>query len=278
MQLLLSSVLILSSIPPLLGFVAIDHNNAALQQHHQQHHHASLALCMANDDNDNNKDHEKRVTLYGHPGTRSPLVNWACHELGVTVEMGDLRHNPHPFGQIPCLVDNNNNKNAMLFESGAILAYLIQHYSSDAVSTAERAAILSWIVWANASLDPICFLETPDGKVYDTGLKQPNKRMDRLEQLLLLQQQQQSSDKNALCLVPSVGFSVADVAVTSYLLYVLQFFPQVDLSTKWPTIVQYMKEAASRPTYAQAFGQDLQTYLVDKLSSSTPSQKLFGMF
>jgi hypothetical protein len=26
--------------------------------------------------------------------------------------------------------------------------------------------VTSWISWANASLDPICFLETPDGKVW----------------------------------------------------------------------------------------------------------------
>ena len=208
------------------------------------------------------------LTLYGHPGTRSPLVNWACHELGVDLTMGDLQKNPHPFGQIPCLTDRRKGEDVAVFESGAILAYLIQNYSQ--YSESDRASILSWIVWANASLDPICFLETPDGKVYDTGLKQPNNRIDRLERLLLLQQG---------VLVPNAGFSVADVAVASYLLYVVQFFPKVDLSSRWPTIVNYMKEAASRPAYGESFGQDVQAYLVDKLSA-TPSdkKKKFGMF
>ena len=206
------------------------------------------------------------LTLYGHPGTRSPLVNWACFELGLDVAAGDLSKNPHPFGQIPCLTDDND---VTVFESGAILSYLIQQYAPESLSAAEKAKILSWIVWANASLDPICFLETPDGKVYDTGLKQPNKRIDRLENLL--------KDQKGL-LVPSAGFSVADVAVASYLLYVVQFFPNVDLS-RWPNVLKYMKESASRQQYAQAFGADLQAYLVEKLSSSSQDQKkLFGMF
>ena len=206
------------------------------------------------------------LTLYGHPGTRSPLVNWACFELGLDVAAGDLSKNPHPFGQIPCLTDDND---VTVFESGAILSYLIQQYAPESLSAAEKAQILSWIVWANASLDPICFLETPDGKVYDTGLKQPNKRIDRLENLL--------KDQKGL-LVPSAGFSVADVAVASYLLYVVQFFPNVDLS-RWPNVLKYMKESASRQQYAQAFGADLQAYLVEKLSSSSQDQKkLFGMF
>ena len=144
------------------------------------------------------------LTLYGHPGTRSPLVNWACHELGVEFQMGDLSSNPHPFGQIPCLTDSNG---ALLFESGAILQYLNFEYAT--LSKAQLASVVSWITWANASLDPICFLETPDGKVYDTGLKQPNnKRINVLENILGKQEY----------LVKDVGFSVADVAVASYLL------------------------------------------------------------
>ncbi len=79
--------------------------------------------------------------------------------------MGDLGKNPHPFGQIPCLT--NDDTGATLFESGAILLYLHSLANSQQTLTeAQKAAILSWVTWANASLDPVCFLETPDGKVY----------------------------------------------------------------------------------------------------------------
>ena len=147
------------------------------------------------------------LTLYGHPGTRSPLVNWACHELGVDFTMGDLSKNPHPFGQIPCLTAGDDD--AVLFESGAILQYLNFEFASKTLTKSQMAAVISWITWANASLDPICFLETPDGKVYDTGLKQPNnKRISTLESLLGTQD----------FLVNDAGFTIADVAVASYLL------------------------------------------------------------
>ena len=117
--------------------------------------------------------------------------------------MGDLSANPHPFGQIPCLTASDG---ALLFESGAILQYLNFEYAK--LTKTQLAAVISWITWANASLDPICFLETPDGKVYDTGLKQPNKRINVLEKLLGKQEY----------LVDDAGFSLADVAVASYLL------------------------------------------------------------
>jgi glutathione S-transferase len=193
------------------------------------------------------------LTLYGHPGTRSPLCNWAASELGLSLEAGDLSRNPHPFGQIPCLTDDDN---VVVFESGAILIYLLEKQSPRTLSTAEHASILSWITWANASLDKICFLETPDGKVYDTGFKmQSNKRLARLNELLT----QQKS------LVPSAGFSLADVAVASYLLYVVQFFPSVDLSP-WPAMKAYMKVCASRQGYQEAFGSAVQAKMVEVLS------------
>ena len=171
----------------------------------------------------------------------------------------------HPFGQIPCLTDD---KDVVVFESGAILNYL--HAKSDQSTTLtpqQQAEILSWVAWANASLDPICFLETPEGKVYDTGLKKPNKRIDRLDKLLSKQDY----------MVAGNDFTVADVAVASYLLYVLQFFPGIDLS-RWPNVVKYMKACAERPAYAKAFGSNVQAYLVDALESMGSEKKLFGMF
>lgn len=211
------------------------------------------------------------VTLYGHPGTRSPLINWACHELGVDFSMGDLSQNPHPFGQIPCLTDD---KDVVVFESGAILQYLYQTYGAAAMtnSKAASAAVTSWIVWANASLDPICFLETPQGKVYDTGLRQQNRRINQLE--AILRQNQQKSHNSTICLIPELDFCTADVAVASYLLYVLQFFPNVlpaMLTNEWTTIVEYMQASVQRPAYAQAFGPAVQAALLEQLQQARTS-------
>lgn len=216
-----------------------------------------------------------QVTIYGHPGSRSPLVNWACLELGVDFSMGTLQQNPHPFGQLPCLTDDNN---VVVFESGAILQYLHQKFASEKMSPAAAAAVTAWIVWANASLDPICFLETPEGKVADTGLRKPNKRINRLEEILQANQEKTGS----LLLVPDAGFSCADVAVSSYLLYTLQFFPNVlDHMSQWPNIQKYMQTCAKRPTYGKAFGGNVQEILIDRLQNApgdSQKKKLFGMF
>mmetsp|Transcript_8436 Transcript_8436/g.18951 ORF Transcript_8436/g.18951 Transcript_8436/m.18951 type:complete len:253 (-) Transcript_8436:644-1402(-) len=208
------------------------------------------------------------LTLYGSQGSRSPLCNWGADELGIPISMGDLRENPHPFKQIPCLTDDDD---VLVFESGAILNYLQSKADEkEATKDASRsAAITSWIAWANASLDPICFLETPQGKVYDTGLKSANPRIDRLDQLL----------SKSTYLVKG-EFSLADVAVASYLLYVIQFFPDVDLHSKWPNIVRYMKDCAAREAYGKAFGANVQGFCLERLGDmqSGDKKKLFGVF
>lgn len=211
------------------------------------------------------------LTLYGSQGSRSPLVNWGASEVGLDLTMGDLSTNPHPFGQIPCLTDEDG---VLVFESGAILQYL---YSKSAEtngdSESRKASITSWISWANASLDPICFIETPEGKVYDTGLKKPNKRIDVIEKILSKQE-----------FLVEGGFSLADVAVASYLLYVPQFFQGTDLS-RWPNVVRYMRECAGREAYGKAFGPNVQNYLVAACEGmmagkdyDDKKKKLFGMF
>ena len=94
-------------------------------------HSSSTSLSMAG------------ITLYGSQGSRSPLVNWGASEVGLDLTMGDLSKNPHPFGQIPCLTDDDN---VLVFESGAILQYL---YSKSAEtngdSESRKAEITSWI-------------------------------------------------------------------------------------------------------------------------------------
>jgi hypothetical protein len=51
--------------------------------------------------------------------------------------------------------------------TSAILQYVyLKAAETNGDSPSRKAAITSWISWANASLDPICFLETPEGKVY----------------------------------------------------------------------------------------------------------------
>lgn len=184
------------------------------------------------------------VELYGTQGSRSPLVNWYLHEIGTEYVMREPRDpsNPHPFGQVPAMRDGD----VEIFESGAILAYLSDAYGG--LDTPEkRATVMPWLVWANASLDPCVFIETPQGRVVDTGARgKPGqvKPLDRLE-VILSNQDWLLGDE----------FSVADVAVGAYLLYVPQFFRDVDMGN-WPAISAYMLRCASREAYAKAYERE----------------------
>jgi glutathione S-transferase len=243
----------------------------------------TTSLHMSTSPSPNSIIDTSTLTLYGHPGSRSPLINWACYELGFGISVAsDLSKNPHPFGQLPCLTDKGD---VVIFESGAILLYLLQYYrsneSSSNLTQEQLASITSWIVWANASLDPICFLETPNGKVYDTGLRQPNRRIDQLNTILSNQSYLVRSDNDKSI------FTIADVAIVSYLAYVLQFFPDITIADKWPAIASYMQNCIKRPTYGQAFTTTTQNRLLNVLEkdiaasaggSGSKDKKLFGMF
>ena len=85
------------------------------------------------------------LKLYGSQGSRSPLVNWWCHELDIPVQVVSKdASNPHPFGQIPCLVDPNAG-GASVFESGAILLWIAQNYGTF-VDEKEKADCYAWTV------------------------------------------------------------------------------------------------------------------------------------
>ena len=199
----------------------------------------------------------RAVTLYGSPGSRSPLVNWYAEEIGLEMcarEPSDPT-NPHPFSQVPALRDDDDGEGGELelFESGAILSYLADRYGG-LDTPATRARANAWISWANATLDPVLFIENERGGVVDTGARDPEqRRLRRLDDIL--------SDGRDWLLGDE--FSVADVAVASYLLYVPQFFQDVSFAP-YPSVAKYMGRCALRDAYGRAFGASAQRFLVQK--------------
>lgn len=205
--------------------------------------------------NTNNENTTNNTTnefiLYGSQGSRSPLINWYLYEKEVQFELKEPRDvsNPHPFGQVPAL---RHKENVELFESGAILLYLADK-CGELKSDEAKANAYSWVLWANASLDPICFKEDINGRVIDTGIKNETKGMRRLDDVLS-KREWLSGDQ----------FGVADVAVAAYLLYVPQFFQGVSFK-RWPNVAKFMGRCCSRDSYAKAFGPRVQSYLIGEL-------------
>jgi len=179
--------------------------------------------------------------LHGSQQSRSPLVNWYCYEAGIDLEMKDPRPSNHPFGQIPFLTDDDGK--VEVFESGAILLYLADRYGT-AADAAERAAYTKWVVWSNSELDGLCFGAIPgDHRVRGTSMDKPQIKQVAILERLLGESEWLVGD----------AFSVADVAVGSYLNYVPLFFPDADLSAS-PNIASYMARCAEREAFVQAFG------------------------
>ena len=178
--------------------------------------------------------------LHGSQQSRSPLVNWFANEAGIDIEMRDPRPSNHPFQQVPFLTDDDGVE---VFESGAILLYLSDAYGG-ASTPQERAQYTKWVVWSNSELDGLCFGAVPgDHRVRGTSMDNPELRSVAVLEAILSENEWLVGNE----------FSVADVAVGSYLNYVPIFFPGADLR-RTPAIAKYMQRCAARPAFAQAFG------------------------
>eukprot|EP01038_Epipyxis_sp_PR26KG_P015959 gene15959-21656_t len=187
------------------------------------------------------------LTLYGSIQTRSPLINWYLYENNIPFIQKPPRPSNHPFKQIPFLTDNNGE--VEVFESGAILLYLADKYDQINHNTPEKRSKYSkWVVWANSELDGICFGKGMSGSQLD----KPSRSLDVLESILI---------KNEY--IVDNKFSVADVAIASYLNYVPIFFNNINPVNR-PNILKYMQRNAQRPAFSKAFGEDHTEIIVTK--------------
>ena len=116
--------------------------------------------------------------------------------------------------------------------------YLADKYSGEIDTPEKRSEVCQWVVWANSSLDPILFKENERGQVIGTGAGAENKKLRVLDDIL--------ASKPYIC---GEAFTVADVAIAAYLLYIPQFFgTQVNFG-RYPALAKYMVTCASRPAY-----------------------------
>jgi len=104
------------------------------------------------------------IKIYGFANTRSFRITWMAEELGVNYDFvkvdfmkGENKSAEylavHPGGKIPAIEDNG----LVLTESGAMINYLGDHYSSNTVvpapGTRERALYDQWCFFAMTELE-----------------------------------------------------------------------------------------------------------------------------
>lgn len=102
------------------------------------------------------------IRVYHAPNTRSIRVIWLCEELGLPYEIEKIdfspayRHSPeyrrlNPVGKVPAIADGNFT----MFESGAIVEYLLERYGKGRLRPApgseDSARYLQWSWFAEAT-------------------------------------------------------------------------------------------------------------------------------
>lgn len=184
------------------------------------------------------------LKLYGGARSRASIVQWYLEELEVpyefvmlNMEVGEHRHEEYlainPMGKVPAIVDGS----FQLWESGAILLYLAEKHSLSPLpqTLKQRSILAQWIMFANATLGPGIFVEANrEGEM--------PKLMTPLDQILAQQPFLLGED-----------FTVADVAVGSYLAYI-PLMLQLDLS-EYPAVLDYIKRISERPAFQKSIGK-----------------------
>ncbi|MEB3356416.1 MAG: glutathione S-transferase family protein [Synechococcales bacterium] len=181
------------------------------------------------------------LKLYGAQRSRATLVQWYLQELGVPYEdvvldlqAGEQRQPPflaiNPFGKVPALEDGD----LKLWESGAILFYLADAYAQPEATAAQRAVWAQWVLFANATLGPGLFVEA-------NREREAPRLLGALDSLLASQS-----------FIAGDEFSVADVAVGSYLVYATMMVKQD--YTDYPAIASYLTCITGRPAFQNTMG------------------------
>jgi glutathione S-transferase len=181
------------------------------------------------------------IKLYGGARSRASIVQWYLEEISVPYEfvMLDLQSGEHrqpdylrinPFGKVPAIVDNG----VTLWESGAILLYLAEKYSTPTPSLEQRAEWGQWIMFANATLGPGIFIESSREREMPRLFSPIQVRLDRHPYFL------------------GDTFGVVDVAVGSLLAY-MPMMLKLDFS-EYPAISSYLKRLAERPAFQKTIG------------------------
>ena len=198
------------------------------------------------------------MKIYFAPNSRAVRVVWLFEELGLTYELkmfklGDKRmrgseyKKTHPMGRVPALEDGN----ITMFESGAIIQFVLAKYGEDRlipdVSSPEFSTYLQWFHYAEGMLMPpvnTLVVETlflPEEKLNLTNIaratKLLNKMLDPINERL--------ADREYL----AGDFTAADII--SGHACIVSSSRSGDISDK-PNLADYLERLSERPALQRA--------------------------
>ena len=201
------------------------------------------------------------ITLYHAPNSRSVRVYATLEELGLQYEVKHLKfpedvrsdayRKINPLARVPALADGETS----LFESGAIIQYLLARYGEGrlepSVSSADFPVYLQWFHCAEATFLP------PVSDLIQHTMVLPED--ERVPGVIPWSQKRIRANLDVLDTVLSSGeflaggtFSAADImmAYTLHLVKLVQLFDAND----HPNIGAWLNKIESRPAWKLAVG------------------------
>ena len=199
------------------------------------------------------------MKLYFAPNSRAVRVAWLLEELELPYEVQkftlgarEMREAPylakHPMGRVPALEDGE----ITLFESGAIVQYILAKYGSGRfvpeMQTAEFAAYLQWFHYAEGMIMP-----PMNTYVVETILLPPERRTEinvkrsvKLLGQMLTAVNKQLGDRNFL-----VGSDITAADFMTGHAVIMSHRFGIDM-TSTPNLLPYVERLSTRPAFIKA--------------------------
>lgn len=190
------------------------------------------------------------MKLYFAPRTRSVRPRWLLEELEVPYELirvdpsAKERSSPHPFGEVPVLIDGE----VTLFESPAICLYLADRFAEKRLAPApgspERGPYLQWLVFAEATLEPLVLEHYRNGLLPEAQRADLTARRAHLDAVLTVI----DTHVGGRPFVAGGAFSAADLVLAS----ILHLANTLKLLDRHPRVVELVYRHTTRAAARRA--------------------------
>ena len=198
------------------------------------------------------------IKLYHAPRTRSFRIVWLLEELGIRYALEKMTFvapqtafaQASPFGKFPAIEDGE----LTMFESGAILEYMIERYGNGRLAPAPgsplRGPYLQWLHFAEATaLPPLSDIAQhsffkPESERIPAVVADARNRATTILSVL----ERELAGKQYLL---GDELSAADIML-GYSLLLNKFFGLLD--DRYPNLVAYLGRLEARPAFKKALG------------------------
>ena len=191
---------------------------------------------------------------------RDMRVRWALEEVGQAYDVrllsfGEMKEAPHlalqPFGQIPTYEEGD----LALFESGAIVLHIAEHYAGLLPEDANaRARAISWMFAALNTVEPP-IVDLSMAKLFEREKTWYEQRLPLLEDRIrdrLAALSKRLGDADWL----DGEFSAGDLMMVSVLLRL----GASGILNEYPNLTAYVARGEARPGYKRAFAAQLAVF------------------